>query len=218
MRLTVSVCEQEKVTKRHVFRGVKKIFVDVIKSKQRERRKASAFLCREFRLVVDKFAIKKVPLIGLPISLIKMERETRLTVSVCEQEKVTKCHVFRRVKKIFVDFIKSKQRERRKASAFLCREFRLVVDKFAIKKVPLIGLPISLIKMERETRLTVSVCEQEKVTKCHVFRGVKKIFFEFNKSKQRERQKALAFLCREFRLVVDKFAIKKAPLIGLPIS
>ena len=24
-----------------------------------------------------------------------MERETRLTVSVCEQEKVTKCHVFR---------------------------------------------------------------------------------------------------------------------------
>ena len=45
-----------------------------------------------------KLAIKKAPFIGLPTSFIKMERETRLTVSVCEQEKVTKCHVFRRVK------------------------------------------------------------------------------------------------------------------------
>ena len=96
-----------------------------------------------------------------------MERKTRLTVSVCVQEKVTKCHVFRQVLKKFESLELANRGSDSKTQVLHWRE-----DSHGNKK----ELQMELFFMERKTRLTVSVCVQEKVTKCHVFRQVLKKF------------------------------------------
>ena len=66
--------------------------------------------------------------------------------------------------------------------------------------------------MDRKTRLTVSVCGQEKVTKCHVFRGEKQ-WLKYLSGANRGSDQNEVLHCRKFSLVyifIEKRTIKKS--------
>ena len=127
-----------------------------------------------------------------------MERKTRLTVSVCVQEKVTKCHVFRGEEQ-WLKYLSGANRGSDQNEILHCRKFSLVyifIWKKNNKKEP----QMWLFFMERKTRLTVSVCVQEKVTKCHVFRGEEQ-WLKYLSGANRGSDQNEILHCRKFSLV-----------------